>query len=102
MDRKDKFKELSSFRVGDAVEAFLVVEHNERGFQDRSAILRNDAKSVAVRRIPDMQVSQEKNVIAICDIDKSTKQATDKKFMGAKGIGFKSASLMHQIRISRH
>ncbi|OLP79848.1 hypothetical protein AK812_SmicGene39802 [Symbiodinium microadriaticum] len=67
--RKDKFKELSSFRVGDAVEAFLVVEHNERGFQ-------------------------EKNVIAICDIDKSTKQATDKKFMGAKGIGFKSVFLV--------
>ena len=40
-------------------------------------------------RIP----TQEKNVVAICDIDKSTKKAREKRFIGAKGIGFKSVAL---------
>lgn len=29
-------------------------------------------------------------MVAICDIDKSTKRAREKRFIGAKGIGFKS------------
>lgn len=36
---------------------------------------------------------QEKNVRAICDIDRSTKTAREKRFIGAKGIGFKSVTL---------
>ena len=83
------------------MEAFLVVEYNEGGFQDRKCCFCKAMRRLpVVLRIDDTQVSQEKNVIAICDIDKSTKQATDKKFIGAKGIGFKSASWVHQIRTS--
>ncbi|CAE7263122.1 NOV [Symbiodinium natans] len=67
--RRGNFDSITSFRAGDAVEAYLVLEHNESGFQ-------------------------EKNVTAICDIDKSTKQLADKKFIGAKGIGFKSVFLV--------
>ena len=33
--------------------------------------------------------------MAICDIDKSTKKAREKRFIGAKGIGFKSVAWQH-------
>lgn len=40
---------------------------------------------------------QEKNVRAICDIDRSTKTAREKRFIGAKGIGFKSVTLQQHF-----
>ena len=43
------------------------------------------------------QIAQEKNVVAICDVNKSTKQLAEKKFIGAKGIGFKSVSPLHLL-----
>ena len=32
--RRGNFDSITSFRAGDAVEAYLVLEHNESGFQD--------------------------------------------------------------------
>ncbi|CAE7224233.1 NOV [Symbiodinium pilosum] len=68
--RRKNFSDVTSFNAGDDVEAFLVLEHNELGFE------------------------AEKNVVAICDVNKSTKQLAEKKFIGAKGIGFKSVFLV--------
>ncbi|CAK9103044.1 unnamed protein product [Durusdinium trenchii] len=67
--RKDHFADFTSFKTSSRVDGLLVVEHNEAGFQ-------------------------ENNVVAICDIDKSTKKAREKRFIGAKGIGFKSVFLV--------
>ncbi|CAK9043953.1 Protein NO VEIN (Protein EMBRYO DEFECTIVE 2597) [Durusdinium trenchii] len=67
--RKDHFADFTSFKTSSRVNGLLVVEHNEAGFQ-------------------------ENNVVAICDIDKSTKKAREKRFIGAKGIGFKSVFLV--------
>ncbi|CAJ1374477.1 unnamed protein product [Effrenium voratum] len=67
--RRDKFAEITNFKAAATVEGLLVVEHNETGFKTR-------------------------NVLAICDIDKSTKLAREKRFIGAKGIGFKSVFLV--------
>ncbi|CAE8595693.1 unnamed protein product, partial [Polarella glacialis] len=68
--RREEFSKLTSFEAeASTADGLLVFEHNESGFEER-------------------------NVRAICDIDLSTKSAAQKRFIGAKGIGFKSVFLV--------
>ncbi|CAE7253150.1 NOV, partial [Symbiodinium sp. CCMP2456] len=60
-----KFGQYTTFEPTVEPIAFLVIEHNEKGFRDF-------------------------NIRALCDIAQSTKTGDERKYIGAKGIGFKS------------
>lgn len=67
--QEERFAELTTLvgrtAHGRDLKALLALEYNETGFEER-------------------------NVRALCDIAQSTKSIGDRKFIGAKGIGFKS------------
>ncbi|CAK9005017.1 unnamed protein product [Durusdinium trenchii] len=61
----EQFAKWTTFEPSKPASAYLIIEHNETGFRDF-------------------------NLKALCDIAQSTKAGGARKFIGAKGIGFKS------------